>query len=108
MTTTKTKNIEATVKQINELATFGSEIVRLAVFDIEDALAIQEIKKLTTVPLVADIHFDYRLALVAADGGIDKIRINPGNIGDEARVKLVVDKDHLKVWLKALNSMLIY
>ena len=92
MTTTKTKNIEATVKQINELATFGSEIVRLAVFDMEDALAIQEIKKLTTVPLVADIHFDYRLALVAADGGIDKIRINPGNIGDEVRVKLVVDK----------------
>lgn len=92
MTTTKTKNIKETISQINTLATAGSAIVRLAIFDMEDALAIKEIKKEVTVPLVADIHFDYKLALVCADNGIDKIRINPGNIGDKERVKKVVDK----------------
>jgi len=63
----------------------------LAIFDMEDAKAIKEIKKHTTVPLVADIHFDYRLALEVIEGGIDKVRINPGNIGDDERTKLVVD-----------------
>ena len=92
MTTTKTKNIIETVSQINTLATAGSEIVRLAIFDMEDAIAIKEIKKQVNVPLVADIHFDYRLALKCAENGIDKIRINPGNIGDSSRIKLVVDK----------------
>ncbi len=92
MTTTKTKNIEETISQINTLATAGSAIVRLAILDIEDANAIKEIKNRVNVPLVADIHFDYRLALICADNGIDKIRINPGNIGNKDRIKLVVDK----------------
>lgn len=91
MTTTKAKNIEETVRQINRLATSGAQIVRLAIFDQEDADAIKEIKKQTTVPLVADIHFNYKFALTCARNGIDKIRINPGNIGDESRIKQVVD-----------------
>jgi (E)-4-hydroxy-3-methylbut-2-enyl-diphosphate synthase len=90
MTTTKTKNIEETVKQINELATFGSQIVRLAILDRDDAKAIKAIKSQVRVPLVADIHFDYRLALIAIENGIDKIRINPGNIGSEDKIKAVV------------------
>ena len=91
MTTTITKNIKATVRQINELATSGAHIVRLAVLDEEDAHAIKEIKKQVNVPIVADIHFSYQLALICANNGIDKIRINPGNIGSEDNVKKVVD-----------------
>ncbi len=92
MTTTKTKNIEETIRQINTLATAGSKLVRLAIFDMDDALAIKKIKEQVIVPLVADIHFDYRLALICADNGIDKIRINPGNIGNKNKIKQVVDK----------------
>ena len=92
MTTTKTKNVEDTVAQIKELATNGCQVVRVAVFDMKDAIAIKEIKKEIKIPLVADIHFDYRLALQAIESGADKIRINPGNIGDKDRVKAVVDK----------------
>lgn len=91
MTNTKTKDVKATVKQINELANTGCQLVRLAVLNMEDALAIKEIKTQVTVPLVADIHFDYRLALQAIESGIDKIRINPGNIGSIDKVKLVVE-----------------
>lgn len=91
MTSTKTKNIKETIKQINTLATMGSEIVRLAILDIEDAEALKEIKKSVSVPLVADIHFDYRLALKSIENGIDKVRINPGNIGSHDKIKLVVD-----------------
>ncbi|MCF7926072.1 MAG: flavodoxin-dependent (E)-4-hydroxy-3-methylbut-2-enyl-diphosphate synthase [Candidatus Izimaplasma sp.] len=91
MTNTKTKDINKTIKQINTLATAGAEIVRLAVLDEADALALKEIKARVTVPLVADIHFDYKLALKAIETGVDKIRINPGNIGDKSRVKQVVD-----------------
>ena len=91
MTTKKAKNIQESITQIKELATAGAEIVRLAVFDMEDAIAIKEIKKEIDIPLVADIHFDYRLALQAIESGIDKIRINPGNIGSEDRIKKVVD-----------------
>lgn len=91
MTTTKTKNIEATIHQIKELATAGAKIVRLAIFDIEDAKAIKDIKKEINIPLVADIHFSYQLALQAIESGIDKIRINPGNIGSKDRIKKVVD-----------------
>lgn len=91
MTNTKTKDIKATVKQINDLANTGCQLVRLAVLNMEDALAIKEIKAQVTVPLVADIHFDYRLALQAIESGIDKIRINPGNIGSIDKVKLVVE-----------------
>ena len=81
MCNTKTKNVEATVKQILELEEVGCELIRVAIFDQEDALAIREIKKQIHIPMVADIHFDYRLALTAIESGIDKIRINPGNIG---------------------------
>jgi len=91
MTTTKARNIKETVSQINTLATAGAKIVRLAVFNQDDANAIEEIKKQVTVPIVADIHFDYRLALTCIEGGIDKVRINPGNIGSDDKIKLVVD-----------------
>ena len=91
MTNTKTKDVEATVKQINDLAATGCQLVRLAVLDNDDALAIKDIKQRVSVPLVADIHFDYRLALQAIESGIDKIRINPGNIGSRDKVALVVN-----------------
>lgn len=91
MCNTKTKNVEATIKQINALQQAGCELVRVAVFDKEDAYAIKEIKKGIHIPLVADIHFDYRLALIAIESGIDKVRINPGNIGSIEKVKAVVD-----------------
>ena len=91
MCNTKTKNVEATIKQINALEQAGCELVRVAVFDKEDAYAIKEIKKEIHIPLVADIHFDYKLALIAIESGIDKVRINPGNIGSTEKVKAVVD-----------------
>lgn len=90
MTNTKTKDVEATVKQINQLQMAGCQIVRMAVLNKEDAYAIKEIKQRVNVPLVADIHFDYQLALIAIESGIDKIRINPGNIGSIDKVKAVV------------------
>ncbi|MGD9677154.1 MAG: flavodoxin-dependent (E)-4-hydroxy-3-methylbut-2-enyl-diphosphate synthase [Vulcanibacillus sp.] len=91
MTSTDTRNIEATVRQIEALKMAGCQIVRLAVIDIEAAEAIKEIKKRTTLPLVADIHFDYKLAITALENGIDKIRINPGNIGSIDKVRKVVE-----------------
>lgn len=96
MTNTKTQDVEATVAQINALAAVGCQLVRLAVLNNQDALAIKEIKNRVSVPLVADIHFDYRLALQAIESGIDKIRINPGNIGSIDKVKQVVNacKEH--------------
>ncbi len=96
MTNTKTKDVESTVKQILELEDAGCEIVRVACLDIEDARAIKEIKENIHIPIVADIHFDYRIALQAIESGVDKIRINPGNIGSEDRVKKVVEacKEH--------------
>ena len=100
MCNTKTKNVEATIKQINALEQAGCELVRVAVFDKEDAYAIKEIKKGIHIPLVADIHFDYRLALIAIESGIDKVRINPGNIGSIEKVKAVVDackKKHIPI-----------
>lgn len=92
MCNTKTKEIKQTVKQILELERAGCEIIRVACLDIEDAQAIQKIKEQIHIPIVADIHFDYRIALEAIKAGVDKVRINPGNIGSEERVKLVVDK----------------
>ena len=84
-------DIDGSVEQAKELAAAGCQVIRFAVPN-EDALALVEpIKKAVDVPLVADIHFDYKLALGAAERGIDKIRINPGNIGDESRVKAVAD-----------------
>ncbi len=91
MTTTKTADVDATVKQINELAEAGCEIVRFACLDILDVNAISEIKKRTNVPIVADIHFNHEFAIKAIKSGIDKVRINPGNIGDDEKVKQVVD-----------------
>ncbi len=90
MTNTKTKDIEATIKQINELTLAGAQIVRLAVADMEDAEAIKTIKEKVNVPLVADIHFDYRLALKVVENGIDKLRLNPGNIRDKEQITKVV------------------
>ena len=91
MTNIPAKNIDAAVAQINSLAENGCEIVRTAVLDEEDAKAIAEIKKRTNVPLVADIHFNHRLALISLAGGVDAIRINPGNIGSRAHTEEVVN-----------------
>ncbi|MCH3976286.1 MAG: flavodoxin-dependent (E)-4-hydroxy-3-methylbut-2-enyl-diphosphate synthase [Bacilli bacterium] len=87
----KTSHVAEVAKQINEATTLGAEIMRLAVLDLEDAKAISEIKKLISIPLVADIHFDYRLALAAMEAGVDAIRLNPGNIGSIDRIRQVVD-----------------
>lgn len=90
MTNTDTRDVKATVAQISELAELDCEIVRLAVPDMQAAESLAEIKKQASVPLIADIHFDYRLALAALDAGIDGLRLNPGNIGEPERVKTVV------------------
>lgn len=92
MTNTKTEDVQATVAQILALEAVGCEIIRCAVPTMEAAEAIREIKKQIHIPLVADIHFDYRLAIAAIENGADKIRINPGNIGDQERVRKVVEK----------------
>ena len=91
MTNTKTENVEATVRQILELEAAGCDIIRCAVPTMEAAQALKEIKKQIHIPLVADIHFDYRLAIAAMENGADKIRINPGNIGSTDRIRAVVD-----------------
>lgn len=91
MTNTKTEDISATVEQILNLEKAGCDIIRCAVPTMEAAQAFKEIKKHINIPLVADIHFDYRLAVAAIENGADKIRINPGNIGDISKVKAVVD-----------------
>lgn len=92
MTNTKTEDVDATVAQIHALEKAGCEIIRCAVPTIEAAEALGKIKKQIHIPLVADIHFDYRLAIAAIENGADKIRINPGDIGDASRVQAVVDK----------------
>ena len=91
MTNTKTEDVKATVEQILRLERAGCEIIRCTVPTLEAAAAIREIKKQIHIPLVADIHFDYRMALAAIENGADKIRINPGNIGSKERVQAVVD-----------------
>ncbi len=92
MTNTKTEHVVDTVEQIQKLTQAGCDIVRVAVPTMEAAKAVAEIKKQITIPLVADIHFDYKLAIAAVENGADKIRINPGNIGSEDRIRAVVDK----------------
>lgn len=92
MTNTKTEDVEATVAQIQKLQAAGCEIIRCAVPTMEAALALKEIRRQIHIPLVADIHFDYRLAIAAIENGADKIRINPGNIGNEERLREVVEK----------------
>ncbi|MCK4846995.1 MAG: flavodoxin-dependent (E)-4-hydroxy-3-methylbut-2-enyl-diphosphate synthase, partial [Deltaproteobacteria bacterium] len=89
MTNTDTADVEATVAQIEALAALGCEIVRLAVPDEGAALALKEIKVLASVPLIADIHFDHKLAIKALEAGIDGLRLNPGNIGSVERVREV-------------------
>jgi (E)-4-hydroxy-3-methylbut-2-enyl-diphosphate synthase len=91
MTNTKTQDVKSTVAQIQKLEAAGCDIIRCAVPDMEAARALGEIKREIRIPLVADIHFDYRLAIAAIENGADKIRINPGNIGSRERVKAVVD-----------------
>ncbi len=89
MTKTDTRDVKATVRQINQLAEVGCEIVRLAVPDVQAARALVDIKKKVRIPVVADIHFDYRLALMALEAGVDGLRLNPGNIGEPDKVKKV-------------------
>lgn len=91
MTNTRTEDVQATVEQIKRLEAAGCEIIRCTVPTEEAAKAVKEIKKQITIPLVADIHFDYRMAIAAIENGADKIRINPGNIGGADRVKAVAD-----------------
>lgn len=91
MTKTYTRDIKATVKQIRELQDTGCQIIRCAVTDERDALAIKQIKKYIKIPIVADIHFNYKLALAAVEEGADKIRINPGNIGGKEKLRAVVE-----------------
>jgi (E)-4-hydroxy-3-methylbut-2-enyl-diphosphate synthase len=92
MVNTPTEEIQRTIDEINRAAAAGAEIVRVAVPDRRAAEALADIKKGTDVPLVADIHFNYRFALIAADAGFDKLRINPGNIGGDDKVRAVIDK----------------
>ena len=92
MCNTKTKDIDATVNQILDLEKAGCEIIRVACLDLEDAKAIKQIKEKIHIPIVADIHFDYKIALEAIAAGVDKVRINPGNIGSKEKVKAVVDE----------------
>ena len=92
MTNTNTSNVEATVNQIKKLENVGCQMVRMTINNVEAALAIGKIKEQVAVPLCADIHFDYKLALLAIENGIDKLRINPGNIGDDEKIKAVVEK----------------
>ena len=91
MTNIKTEYINETASQINALSSAGCDIVRVAVKDEKDAIALKELKKLTNCPIVADIHFDYRLAIKSIENGADKVRINPGNIGSEENIKKVAD-----------------
>ncbi|MBQ8184537.1 MAG: flavodoxin-dependent (E)-4-hydroxy-3-methylbut-2-enyl-diphosphate synthase, partial [Lachnospiraceae bacterium] len=91
MTNTKTEDVAATVAQILALEAAGCEIIRCTVPTLEAAQALKEIKKQIHIPVVADIHFDYKMAIAAMENGADKIRINPGNIGSTEKVKAVVD-----------------
>ncbi|WP_416324813.1 flavodoxin-dependent (E)-4-hydroxy-3-methylbut-2-enyl-diphosphate synthase [[Eubacterium] hominis] len=106
MCNTRTSDIEATVSQILALEKAGCEMVRMAIIDEADAIAITEIKRQTHIPLVADIHYDYRLAIKAIENGIDKIRLNPGNIGARENVEAVVQvckKHHIPIRI-GINS----
>ena len=96
MCNTKTDDVAATVAQIKALEAAGCEIIRVAVPDQAAAEAVDKIKERISIPLIADIHFNYKLALVCAERGIDAIRINPGNIGGEEKVKAVADACRLR------------
>ena len=90
MANTDTRDVKSTIRQIKQLEQSGCEIIRVAVPDMQAAAAIKDIKKGIKIPLIADIHFDYRLALAALDSGVDGFRLNPGNIGDREQIKQVV------------------
>lgn len=87
----KTSRVDEVAKQINDCAFLGADLMRVSVLDEEDAYAIKELKKKINIPLIADIHFDYKLALISMESGVDAIRINPGNIGSDDKVKAVID-----------------
>ena len=109
MTNTKTEDVEATVKQILALEKAGCEIVRCTVPTQEAAKALGEIKKRIHIPLVADIHFNYKLAIAAMENGADKIRINPGNIGGEENIRKVVEtakKNHVPIRVRVNSASL--
>ena len=91
MTNTDTRDVEATVSQIHRLEKAGCDLVRVGVPDEVSAKVLGSIKSSISIPLVADIHFDYRLALIAIDQGVDKIRLNPGNIRDPEKIKIIAD-----------------
>ncbi len=91
MITTLPREVDKCIESINFLAENGCQIIRFAVLTIEDAAAIKQIKQKTNIPLVADIHFDYKLALAAIDAGVDKVRLNPGNLGDKKKIEKVVN-----------------
>ena len=99
MTNTITKDVFSTARQINEFVKEGCNISRSAVNDLDDALAIKKIKSLTTIPFIADIQYDYKLAIMAAENGADCLRINPGNIGGKKKVKEVVKSLKVKIVL---------
>ena len=103
MTNTRTEDVQATVEQIHKLEKAGCEIIRCTVPTLEAARAIGEIKKQISIPLVADIHFDYKMAIAAMENGADKIRINPGNIGGEEKVAAVVAVAKNGISLSALG-----
>ena len=92
MTTTDTRDIPATLAQIEQLSQVGCEIIRLAVVDMEAAEAVGKIRSKSPIPVIADIHFDYHLALKVLEGGVDAIRINPGNIGNQQKVRAIVER----------------
>ena len=104
MTNTDTRDADATLEQIRRLADAGCQIIRCAVPDMEAAKAFEKIKAGSPIPVVADIHFDYRLALAAMENGADKIRINPGNIGSEDRVAAVLERRRRAASLCASGS----
>ncbi len=106
MTNTDTRDVQATVDQIHELAAAGCDLIRVAVIDREAALALRSIRDLITIPLIADIHFDYRLAIAAMENGAQAIRINPGNLGGKGKLAMVVAaaKQHLVPIRVGVNS----
>lgn len=87
----KTSHIDEIIKEINECAKLGADLMRVSILDEEDAMAIKEIQKGISIPLIADIHFDPRLAILAINNGVDKIRLNPGNIKNEEKIKEIVE-----------------
>lgn len=105
MTNTRTTDVEATVNQIKALERVGADIVRVSVPTMDAAEAFKLIKQQVNVPLVADIHFDYRIALKVAEYGVDCLRINPGNIGNEERIRMVVDCRAIKTFRSVLALM---